>query len=149
MVSIMMHNSKQCHRDCQYHSGFIPIRIFYLTDPDLSINIQLIASMKQRDENSNDEEWEYGDVWKQGTPEGAVPDDVDYVDLFRVDTGMGYDDTVMLDLVGYLGSRGIRATFDSFSMGLEPAAIKTYVLKVEIGKVQEAKEYLDEKFRER
>jgi hypothetical protein len=49
--------------------------------------------------------------------------------------------------VGYLGSRGVRATFDSFSLGLEPAAIKTYVLKVEVGKVKEAKEYLREKFK--
>ena len=106
--------------------------------------------MKQRDINSDEEEWEYGDVWKQETPDGAVSDDdVDYVELFRADTGMGYDDTVMLDLVGYLGSRGIRATIDSFSMGLEPAAIKTYVLKVEVGKEKEAKEYLEEKFRER
>lgn len=120
-----------------------------MTVPYLSINIHAIVSMKQRDENSNEEEWEYGDVWKQGSPEGAVPDDVDYVELFRADTGMGYDDTSMLDMVGYLGSRGIRATFDSFSLGLEPAAIKTYVLKVEVGKVEEAREYLEEKFRER
>jgi hypothetical protein len=106
--------------------------------------------VKRRDENSNEEEWEYGDVWKQGTPEGTVlADDVDYVELLRADTGMGYDDTVMLDLIGYLGSRGIRATFDSFSLGLEPAAMKTYVLKVEVGKVEEATEYLKEKFRER
>lgn len=106
--------------------------------------------MKRHDENSDEEEWEYGDVWKQAAPEGAGPgDDVDYVELLRADTGMGYDDTVMLDLVGYLGSRGIRATFDSFSLGLEPAAIKIYVLKVEAGKAEEATEFLKEKFRER
>lgn len=121
-----------------------------MTVPCLSINIHAIVLMKQHDEKNNEEEWEYGDIWKQGSPEGAVPDDdVDYVELFRADTGMGYDDTSMLDLVGYLGSRGIRATIDSFSLGLEPAAIKTYVLKVEVGKVEEAKEYLEEKFRER
>jgi len=106
--------------------------------------------MKRRDEKSSEDAWEYGDVWKQGAPEGDVPsDNVDYVELFRADTGMGYDDTVMLDLVSYLGSRGIRATVDSFSLGLEPAAIKTYVLKVEVGKVQEAMDYLEEKFKER
>jgi len=52
----------------------------------------------------------------------------------------------MLDLVGFLGSRGIRATYDSFSLGLEPAAIKTYVLKVEEGKEQEALDLLRERF---
>lgn len=104
--------------------------------------------MKRDDENSSEEGWEYGDVWKQATPEGAAPEnDVQYVELFRADTGMGYDDTVMMDIVSYLGSRGVRATFDSFSLGLEPAAIKTYVLKVEAGKMEEAKEHLKEKFR--
>jgi len=104
--------------------------------------------MKHGDENSNEEGWEYGDVWKRATPEGQAPENtIEYVELFRTDTGMGYDDTVMVDIVGYLGSRGVRATFDSFSLGLEPAAIKTYVLKVEVGKVEEAKEYLREKFK--
>ena len=51
----------------------------------------------------------------------------------------------MLDLVGYLGSRGIRATYDSFSLGLEPAAIKTYVLKVEEGREEDALKLLEEK----
>jgi hypothetical protein len=51
----------------------------------------------------------------------------------------------MLDLIGYLGSRGVRATFDSFALGMEPAAIKSYVLKVEAGKENEAREYLREK----
>lgn len=103
--------------------------------------------MKRGNENSSEEGWEYGDVWKQGTPEeSASDDDVLYVELFRGDTGMGYDDTVLMDLVSYLGSRGIRATFDSFSLGLEPAAMKTYVFKVEAGKEEEAKKHLREKF---
>ena len=45
---------------------------------------------------------------------------------------------IMMELVTYLGSRGIRATYDSFSLGAEVGAIKTYVLKVESGKEEEA-----------
>ncbi len=101
----------------------------------------------QKSKDDEDEGWEYGDVWKQGSPDDSGTEDVEFVEVFRTDTGKGYDDTVMLDLVGYLGSRGVRATFDSFSLGLEPAAIKTYVLKVEAGKVDEARELLREKLK--
>lgn len=95
---------------------------------------------------ADDEGWEYGDVWKQGSPDQLMNgDDIQYVDLLRGDTGMGYDDSSLLDLVGYLGSRGVRATYESFAVGMEPAAIKTYVLKVEAGKEQEAMEFLREK----
>ena len=94
----------------------------------------------------NDKDWEYGDAWKEGSPdEPAGDEDVAFVDVLRGDTGRGFDDSLMLDLVGYLGSRGIRATYDSFSLGLEPAAIKTYVLKVEAGKEDEAMQLLREK----
>jgi hypothetical protein len=51
----------------------------------------------------------------------------------------------MIDLVGYLGSKGIRATYDSFSLGAEVGAMKTYVLKVESGKEEEALAYLEER----
>jgi hypothetical protein len=97
-------------------------------------------------DKEDDKDWEYGDVWKEGSadePAGAA--DVAFVDILRGDTGRGFDDSLMLDLVGYLGSRGIRATYDSFSLGLEPAAIKTYVLKVEQGKEDEAMQLLREK----
>ncbi len=105
--------------------------------------------MKQDGENKDENGWEYGDVWKEGTPEDQSREDVEYVEVLRGDTGRGFDDSVMLDLVAYLGSRGIRATFDAFSLGLEPAAMKTYVLKVESGKEDEAMGYLKEKFSER
>ncbi len=102
---------------------------------------------KQKEE-PDEEGWEYGDVWQQGSPDEAVSeDDVSFVEIFRTDTGMGYNDTAMLDLIGYLGSRGVRATYDSFSLGLEHAALKTYVLKVEMGKEDEARKYLREKLR--
>ncbi len=95
-----------------------------------------------------DEGWEYGDVWKQGLEE-EEPDDADisYVEILRGDTGMGFNDSIMVELVGYLGSRGIRATFDSFSVALELGAMKTYVLKVEMGREEEAGMYLEEKLR--
>ncbi len=107
--------------------------------------------MNRKDENTDENEWEYGDVWKEGTPDGPVPeDDVLYVEILRGDTGTGYDDSTMLDLVGYLSSRGIRATYDSVPLAAEfGGAIKTYVLKVESGREQEAIGYLKEKFNER
>lgn len=101
--------------------------------------------MKEKDDDKEGEDWEFGDVWKQGTPEDTSGEDVEFVEILRTDTGKGYDDSFMMDLVAYLGSRGIRATYDSFSLGLEPAAIKTYVLKVESGKEGEALKYLEEK----
>jgi len=94
----------------------------------------------------NSDEWEFGNVWKQGSPDDTDDDrDVVYVELLRGDTGMGWDDSFLMDLVGYLGSQGIRATFDSFALGMEPAAIKSYVLKVEMGKEDEARNVLREK----
>ncbi len=98
----------------------------------------------------DDEGWEYGDVWKKGSPDQPMNgDDVEYVEIFRADIGAGYDDSYMLEIVTYLGSRGIRATYDSFSLGAEAGAIKTYVLKAELGKENEAIQLLNEKFKER
>jgi hypothetical protein len=110
--------------------------------------IQAVVSEKKNDDA--DEGWAYGDVWRGGaSEEGAASDaSVDYVDILRGDTGQGFTDSEMLDLVGYLGSRGIRATYDSFSLGMEPAAIKTYVLKVEEGKEEQALRCLEERERE-
>jgi hypothetical protein len=107
------------------------------------INIQGVKGQRG---NSDEDGWEYGDVWKEGSPDdGAAEDDVRYVEVLRGDTGKGYDDSLLLNLIGFLGSRGIRATYDSFSLGLEPAAIKTYVLKVEEGREEEALELLVQK----
>ncbi len=99
------------------------------------------------DHERDDEGWEFGDVWKKGSAdEDASGSEVEYVEVLRGDTGRGFDDSLMLDLVSYLGSRGIRATYDSFSLGMEPAAIKTYVLRVEAGTEQAALGYLADKF---
>jgi hypothetical protein len=54
---------------------------------------------------------------------------------------MGCSDTTMLDFVIYLGQQGIRAIYYSY-----PARINVYVLEVEAGKEEEAKELLREKF---
>jgi hypothetical protein len=102
--------------------------------------------MEDREKKDDDKDWEFGDDWKTGSPDdSAGVENVEFIDVLRGDTGSGFDDSLMLDLVGYLGSRGIRATYDSFSLGLEPAAIKTYVLKVEAGKEDEAIRYLSER----
>jgi len=104
--------------------------------------------MKRDDDDADEAGWEYGDVWKQGSPDQPVPaDDIPYVAILRGDTGGGYDDSLMLDLVGYLSSRGIRATYDAVPLASEfGGAIKAYVLKVEAGAEDEAREYLQEKF---
>ncbi len=108
-----------------------------------STNIPLTMKRESEDE----EGWMFGDVWKRISPDMPDPDaDIAYVEILRGDTGRGFDDSFMLDLIGYLGSRGVRATFDSFALGMEPAAIKSYVLKVEVGKEDEAREYLKDKF---
>jgi hypothetical protein len=101
----------------------------------------------KRDKDDTDEEgWEYGDVWKEEAPEKtASVENIEYIELIRGDTGSGYDDSYMMDLVVYLGSKGIHATYDSFSLGAEVGAMKTYVLKVETGKEEEALGYLKEK----
>ena len=97
----------------------------------------------------DDEGWEYGDIWKKGSPDQPMNgEDVEFVEILRTDIGAGYDDSYMMELVTFLGSRGIQATYDSFSLGAEVGAIKTYVLKAELGKEEEAIQLLNEKFKE-
>lgn len=105
--------------------------------------------LRGKREDADEDGWKYGDEWKQGSPDDRPEDlDVAYVDILRTDSGKGFTDSLLIDLVSYLGSRGIRATYDSFSAGLEPAAIKLYVLKVETGKEKEALRLLEKKEKE-
>jgi len=107
---------------------------------------------RENDNDAADEDgWQYGDVWKKGSPDAPEDDsDVLYVDILRGDTGSGYDDSSMIELIGFLSSRGIRATYDAVPLAAEfGGAIKTYVLKVESGKEDEARAALLEKFNER
>ncbi len=90
----------------------------------------------------DEKDWEYGDVWKAGSPDDPVPEDTtEYVEVLRGDTGKGLSDTTMLEYVLFLGERGIAATFDAYPL----EQIKTYVLKVEAGKENEALRYLAER----
>jgi hypothetical protein len=101
--------------------------------------------MKSEDEKPDDEGWQYGDVWKQGTPETSAEEEVEFVDIWRTDTGKGFTDSTMVDLVLFLGANGITATFDAAAAASEfGSALKTYVLKVEIGKEEEAIKLLKE-----
>jgi len=85
--------------------------------------------------DKDDEDWEYGEAWKDGSPDDPVSnDDGEYVEILRGDTGMGYSDTTMLEYVLFLGEHGIRATFDSYPL----EQIKIYVLRVESGREEEA-----------
>jgi len=91
-------------------------------------------------------DWQFGDEWKKGSPDDPPEDEgVEYVDILRGETGRGFNDSLLLDLVGYLGSLGIRATYDTASVAGEGGGIKTYVLKVEAGKEEEALRLLEEK----
>jgi hypothetical protein len=99
-------------------------------------------STKPGNDPADDEGWEYGDDWKRGSPDQPMNgDEVEYVEIYRSETGMGCSDTTMLDFVIYLGQQGIRAIYYSY-----PARINVYVLEVEAGKEEEAKELLREKF---
>ncbi len=103
---------------------------------------------RSKKQGPDEEEWEYGDAWKEGpTGEAETPEEIQYVEILRGDTGMGFDDTFLLDLITYLGASGIRATYDSISVGLEMGATKTYVLKVELGKEEQARQLLREKLK--
>lgn len=108
---------------------------------------EISQASNNRKEKTEDAEWEFGDAWKQGSPDDVTDEEqITYVEILRKDTGEGYDDSVMLDLVGYLSSRGVRATYDAVSIAFEfGGAIKTYVLKVEAGKEEDAKAFLREK----
>jgi hypothetical protein len=127
---------------------FPPAYQDYLFDSDVSPNILFTMSAKPQNGPGDDEGWEYGDVWKQGSPDQPMEgDDVEYVEILRTEVGAGYDDSYLLELVTYLGSYGIRATYDSFSLGVEGSAIKTYALKAESGKEDEAVRLIKEKFK--
>ena len=102
------------------------------------------SDMKRNDDNTDDEEWAYGDIWDRGSPDDPVPeDDIEYVEVLRSDTGKGYSDTTMMEYILYLGASGIRATFDAYPL----REIKIYVLKVEAGREEEAMSLLREKMK--
>jgi hypothetical protein len=91
---------------------------------------------------SDEADWAYGDEWKAGSPDAALPEEEGvFVEVMRCD-GAACKDTDMLNLIGYLGSHGIRATYDTHSVAADMVAMKSYVLKVEIGKVEEARRLL-------
>jgi hypothetical protein len=96
-----------------------------------------------RTDPRDSEEWEFGDVWKQGSPDAPlIQDDTEYVAILRGETGRGFNDTTMQDFICYLGSEGIRAKYDSYPLG----QIQVYVLKADAAKAQEAYTLLAEKF---
>jgi hypothetical protein len=98
--------------------------------------------MPEKKQDRDNEDWEFGDEWKKGSPDDPVPDrSADYVEVLRGDTGMGYDDTSLMEYVLFLGEHGIEATFDSYPL----EQIKIYVLRVEAGREEEAKKLLREK----
>jgi hypothetical protein len=100
--------------------------------------------MKRNDDNTNDDGWDYGDVWDQETTDEPGSDDaLEYVEVLRGDTGMGYSDTTMMEYILYLGAAGIQATFDAYPL----REIKIYVLKVEAGREDEALDLLREKMK--
>ena len=101
-----------------------------------------MQNVSENRKDRDDEDWKYGEVWKDGSPDDPVAGEAgQYVEILRGDTGMGYSDTTMLDLVLYLGEHGIAATFDSYPL----EQIKIYVLRVEAGREEEALQLLRKK----
>ncbi len=93
---------------------------------------------------TEDDDWAFGDVWKEGSPDDPPADDAgDYVEVLRGDTGVGLSDTTLMEYVLYLGEHDIRATFESYPL----EQIKIYVLKAEAGKAGEAVRLLAERRR--
>jgi len=101
-----------------------------------------MQNVPENRKDQDDEGWQFGEVWKDGSPDDPVSgDDGLYVEILRGDTGMGYSDTTMLEYVLFLGEHGIGATFDSYPL----EQIKTYVLRVEAGREEDALELLRKK----
>jgi hypothetical protein len=101
--------------------------------------------MLEKKQDRDDEDWEFGDEWKKGSPDDLLAEDTaDYVEVLRGDTGMGYSDTTMLEFVLFLGEHGIKATFDSYPL----EQIKIYVLRVEAGRDAEALALLRKKMQD-
>lgn len=89
-----------------------------------------------------DDGWAFGDVWKAGSPDDEpAGDTTDYVEVLRGDTGMGLDDTVLMEYVLYLGEHGIGATFESYPL----EQIKVYVLRADPERADEARRLLAER----
>jgi hypothetical protein len=94
-----------------------------------------MQDVSENRKDKEDEDWGYGEVWKDGSPDDPVAADAsEYVEVLRGDTGMGYNDTTMLEYVLFLGEHGIKATFDSYPL----EQIKIYVLRVEAGREADA-----------
>jgi hypothetical protein len=94
-----------------------------------------MQDMSEGGKDKKDEDWDYGEIWKEGSPDDPVAADAgEYIEVLRGDTGMGYNDTTMLEYVLFLGEHGIKATFDSYPL----EQIKIYVLRVEAGREEDA-----------
>ena len=104
-----------------------------------------MQDMTEGKKDKEEVDWEYGEIWKDGSPDDPVAADAgEYVEILRGDTGMGYNDTTMLEYVLFLGEHGIKATFDSYPL----EQIKIYVLRLEAGRVAEALALLRKKMQE-
>ncbi len=121
-----------------------------ITLAGLILVVLLLSNRKQHTfppkiDRSDNDGWKYGDIWKQDSLDESGPDqNREFVPILRGETGWGYDDTLMNDFVLYLGANGIRASYDSFPLD----QVNVYVLKVEVGKENEARKILKDKFSE-
>ncbi len=121
-----------------------------ITLAGLILVVLLLSNRKQHTfppkiDRHDSDDWKYGDIWKQDSlDESGTDQSQEFVPILRGETGWGYDDTLMNDFVLYLGSKGIRASYDSFPLD----QVNVYVLKVEVGKENEARKILQDKFSE-
>jgi len=121
-----------------------------ITLAGLILVVLLLSNRKQHTlppkiDRHDSDDWKYGDIWKQDSLDDSGTDqNQKFVPILRGETGWGYDDTLMNDFVLYLGSKGIRASYDSYPLD----QVNVYVLKVEVGKEKEARKILKDKFSE-
>jgi len=112
----------------------------------LLLNHRAQHTFSPKTDELDSDDWKYGDVWKQDfSDESDLEENVKFVPILRGETGRGYNDTLLNDFILYLGSKGIRASYDSYPL----EQINIYVLKVEIGKENEAITFLKRKFSEK
>jgi len=67
---------------------------------------------------------------------------VDWVIVLVVSQGQGFTDSKMIELISYLGSQGLPATYNTTSVGVEAGAMNTFSVKVARDDVAKSEELI-------
>lgn len=60
-------------------------------------------------------------------------------------TSEGYKETDLMEIIAYLGSHGIPATFEKTGVGLEGGAVNNFLLKLPFDQLEKAKNLLEKR----